>query len=137
LQANQTALMQVSFSELNHSSLEKNEIIDRTIEQLDQYFEGTRTNFDIPLMMKGTSFQRQVWNALQAIEYGKTVSYQDIAIRIGNPKAVRAVGMANNRNPIVLIVPCHRVIGKNGSLVGYGGGLDVKKWLLDFEQKSK
>ncbi len=102
--------------------------------QMREYLRGERKNFDLPLAPEGTSFQRQVWKALQAIPYGETRSYKDIAVVIGKPKAMRAVGMANHHNPISFIIPCHRVIGANGSLVGYGGGLELKKKLLDLEK---
>lgn len=103
--------------------------------QLQEYFEGKRKNFNLPLEPIGTEFQRKVWKALQAIPYGETRSYGEIAKMIENPKAARAVGMANNRNPISIFIPCHRVIGSNGKLVGYGGGLDIKKYLLNLEKK--
>lgn len=102
--------------------------------QFTEYEKGVRKVFDLPLNLKGTEFQKKVWNALLEIPYGETRSYQEIAIRIGNPKAVRAVGGACNRNPIGIIVPCHRVVGKNGSLTGYAGGLDYKKLLLEKEK---
>ena len=102
--------------------------------QLDQYFTGKRKQFSLPLVLKGTEFQKAVWEALQAIPYGETRSYSDIAVAVGSPKAVRAVGMANHNNPIAIIVPCHRVIGKNGSLTGYASGLQNKKLLLELEQ---
>ncbi|HET6785966.1 MAG TPA: methylated-DNA--[protein]-cysteine S-methyltransferase [Erysipelotrichaceae bacterium] len=102
--------------------------------QFTEYEEGARKVFDLPLHIKGTEFQKKVWNALLEIPYGETRSYQEIAIQIGNPKAVRAVGGACNRNPIGIIVPCHRVVGKNGSLTGYAGGLDYKKLLLEKEK---
>ncbi len=101
--------------------------------QLKDYFAGRRRAFEVPLHMDGTPFQRQVWAALQEIPYGRLVSYQWIAERIGRPGAVRAVGAANGRNPISIIVPCHRVIGKDGSLTGYGGGLDLKQRLIRLE----
>jgi methylated-DNA-[protein]-cysteine S-methyltransferase len=102
-------------------------------EQLAAYFEGTLTEFDLPLLMEGTDFQRRVWEALQEIPYGTTISYGQLARRVDNPKGSRAVGLANGRNPISIIVPCHRVIGSNGKLTGYGGGLPRKAALLDFE----
>jgi len=102
--------------------------------QFTEYEKGIRKVFDLPLHIKGTEFQKKVWNALLEIPYGETRSYQEIAIQIGNPKAVRAVGGACNRNPIGIIVPCHRVVGKNGSLTGYAGGLDYKKLLLENEK---
>lgn len=92
--------------------------------------------FDLPVAFTGTPFQQQVWKELQKIPYGATRSYQDIAVAIGNPKAVRAIGQANHRNPIMIVVPCHRVINKNGSLGGFGGGLEVKKYLLDLEKNN-
>ena len=102
-------------------------------EQLNEYFAGKRQEFDVPLEMSGTSFQRQVWQTLQSVKFGTTSSYGDIARRIGNPKAVRAVGAANGRNPVPIIVPCHRIIGSSGKLTGYAGGLDIKVWLLNHE----
>ena len=105
-------------------------------DQLGEYFSGKRTVFDLPLDMKGTVFQKQVWEALCRIPFGETRSYQEIACEIGRPKAVRAVGMACHVNPVVIAVPCHRVIGKNGSLTGFGGGLDKKSFLLKFEHRN-
>lgn len=109
----------------------------RVAKALERYFSGTRASFDLPWTFGGTDFQRAVWQALTAIPYGETVTYGEIARRIKRPRAVRAVGMACGRNPISIIVPCHRVVGSNGSLTGYGGGLDRKKWLLDLEQRQK
>lgn len=103
--------------------------------QLAEYFNGTRQEFDLPLAPEGTPFQRKVWSALCTIPYGETKSYKEIAVQVENPKGSRAIGMANNKNPIMIVVPCHRVIGANGSLTGYAGGLDVKQWLLAHEQK--
>lgn len=103
------------------------------IGQLREYFEGARTTFEIPLAMDGPPFERQVWRALRDIPYGRTESYGELAARIGDPSAARAVGVANGRNPIAVIVPCHRVIGADGSLTGYGGGLERKRLLLDLE----
>ncbi|HSJ64621.1 MAG TPA: methylated-DNA--[protein]-cysteine S-methyltransferase [Gemmatimonadaceae bacterium] len=105
--------------------------------QLDQYFSGERTAFHLPLAPTGTDFQMQVWSSLQAIPFGGTISYGELARRIGDPKAMRAVGAANGRNPIPIIVPCHRVIGADGSLTGYGGGMERKRWLLAHEGASK
>ncbi len=105
------------------------------IRQLQAYFRGELKEFDLPLAMEGTAFQLRVWNALRAIPYGETIFYAQLAERIGNPKAVRAVGLANGSNPIPIIVPCHRVIGSNGSLTGFGGGLSTKKMLLELESK--
>ncbi|OAI43269.1 cysteine methyltransferase [Verrucomicrobia bacterium SCGC AG-212-E04] len=103
--------------------------------QLREYFEGKRRDFDIPLDVEGTDFQMKVWDALTKIPFGRTASYADVARKIGKPKAMRAVGMANGRNPVSIVVPCHRVIGADGSLTGYGGGLDRKKILLDLESR--
>lgn len=103
-------------------------------DQLSAYFAGERTEFDLELDMVGTQFQRRVWEALQTIPYGETCSYGEIARQIGSPSASRAVGLANGHNPIGIIVPCHRVIGANGSLTGYGGGLDRKRALLELER---
>lgn len=108
-------------------------VLDEAETQLREYFAGTRKSFDLPLAPAGTPFQRAVWDALCAIPYGETRTYAQIAAAIGSPKACRAVGMANNRNPIAIFIPCHRVIGANGSLTGYAGGLDIKKALLALE----
>ena len=102
--------------------------------QMGEYFEGKRKEFDLPLRPEGTVFQKKVWNALLEIPFGETRSYQDIANAVGSPKACRAVGMANHQNPIIIVIPCHRVIGKNGKLVGYGGGLSMKEKLLLLEK---
>lgn len=102
-------------------------------EQLLQYFSGERKGFDLKMSLVGTDFQQQTWNSLSCIPYGKTWSYAELAKKVGSPKAVRAVGTANGRNPIPIILPCHRVIGSNGALTGFGGGLPIKKWLLDHE----
>jgi methylated-DNA-[protein]-cysteine S-methyltransferase len=104
------------------------------IRQLAEYFAGGRTRFDLPLALAGTEFQRTVWAALREIPYGETVSYGELADRLGRPTASRAVGLANGKNPVGIIVPCHRVVGANGDLTGYGGGLDRKRFLLDFER---
>ena len=104
------------------------------IAQLDEYFAGTRKEFDIPLAPRGTHFQREVWLALRDIPYGETSTYAKQAVAIGRPSAARAVGAANGRNPIGIVVPCHRVIGADGSLTGYGGGIDRKRWLLAHER---
>ena len=105
------------------------------MKQLEEYFAGERKTFDVPLDLWGTPFQQEVWKALLQIPYGETRSYQDIAQSVGNPKAVRAVGGANGRNPVPVIVPCHRVIRSDGNLGGYGGGLDIKRDLLDLENR--
>ncbi|MBQ2412036.1 MAG: methylated-DNA--[Anaerotignum sp.] len=115
--------------------LEETELILQCKMQLDEYFRGERKTFDLPLAPKGTDFQKKVWNALKEIPYGETRTYGEIAAAVGNPKAARAVGMANNKNPIGIIIPCHRVVGANGKLVGYAGGMEKKEWLLQFERK--
>lgn len=104
-------------------------------EQVEQYFAGTRSTFSLPIAAQGTPFQRKAWAALDKIPYGKAISYSEQADLMGEPGKARAVGMANGRNPVCLIVPCHRVVGKNGTLTGYAFGLDIKKQLLDFESK--
>ena len=109
-------------------------VLDETERQLGRYFEGTPTEFELQLGPRGTPFQQQVWAALCEIPYGETISYGELARRLDNPKAVRAVGLANGSNPISIVIPCHRVIGSNGSLVGYGGGLPVKQALLSLER---
>jgi methylated-DNA-[protein]-cysteine S-methyltransferase len=103
------------------------------VDQLDAYFAGELTDFDMPISMHGTEFQKRVWASLCEIPYGETINYGELARWVGNPKASRAVGLANGRNPVSIVVPCHRVIGANGSLTGYGGGLDRKVWLLEHE----
>jgi methylated-DNA-[protein]-cysteine S-methyltransferase len=110
-------------------------ILKKCVQQLNEYFAGTLKQFDIPFLLNGTPFQQQVWTALNNIAYGHTISYLTLSKRIGNVKAIRAVGTANGNNAISIIIPCHRVIGSNGDLVGYGGDLWRKKWLLDHEAK--
>jgi methylated-DNA-[protein]-cysteine S-methyltransferase len=106
-------------------------------QQLDGYFSGELSSFDLEMDLRGTTFQRSVWAQLREIPYGETISYGELAQRVGNPNASRAVGLANGRNPIAIIVPCHRVIGADGSLTGYGGGLERKTWLLEHETKHR
>ena len=112
-------------------------LIKEANRQLREYFDGERKSFDLPLSIKGTAFQMEDWRALQTIPYGETCSYEDIARKINRPKACRAVGMANHANPVSIIIPCHRVGGKNGSLTGYGGGLSIKEFLLELERKNR
>lgn len=114
----------------NHSMPE---VLTDCICQLDEYFKGRRRNFNVPFWQAGTDFQQKVWKALTGIPYGQTVSYADIAQQAGNPKSARAAGTANGQNKIWIIVPCHRVVGSNGSLTGYAGGIERKKWLLAHE----
>jgi methylated-DNA-[protein]-cysteine S-methyltransferase len=109
--------------------------LEKTISQLRSYFAGEREEFDLPLAPEGTPFQQEVWRRLCEIPFGKTISYGDLARRIGNPQASRAVGLANGSNPIPIVIPCHRVIGSNGKLTGYGGGLPIKEKLLALEKK--
>jgi len=101
--------------------------------QLREYFEGHRTRFDLALDLQGTDFQKSVWEALLAIPYGQTISYMDLAKRLGDPKAIRAVAAANGQNPLWVVVPCHRVVGSDGSLTGFAGGLETKRYLLELE----
>jgi len=110
-------------------------LLIQCLEQLIQYFNGERRFFELPLNQEGTAFQKQVWNELTSIPFGRTISYLELAVKTGDPKATRAVASANGRNNIAIIVPCHRVIGSDKSLVGYGGGLWRKKWLLEHEMK--
>lgn len=112
-------------------------LLAECVRQLEAYFAGQLTDFDLPLHMKGTAFRMKVWQALCRIPYGETRSYGQLAAMIGQPKASRAVGGANHHNPICIIVPCHRVIGADGSMTGYGEGLDMKEWLLEHERKNR
>ena len=128
-------IVKISFSEINAEEKET-DIIKKAYEQLSEYLKGQRTIFDLPLALNGTEFQKQVWNALAAIPYGETRSYKDIACIVGNSKASRAIGMANNKNPIAIIIPCHRVIGKNRKLTGYAGGLSIKEKLLNAKKST-
>jgi methylated-DNA-[protein]-cysteine S-methyltransferase len=120
-----------------NSERELTPLLRRAINELDEYFKGRRREFELPLSLDGTAFQQAVWQALTEIPYGQTRSYGEIAAAIGNPRACRAVGMANNRNPVAIIIPCHRVIGSDGSPVGYAGGTDIKERLLELESGVK
>lgn len=113
---------------------EDTELAQQVIQQLNEYFAGSRQQFDLPLLLTGTTFQNRVWQALQAIPYGETCSYAELAQAIGNPKATRAVASANGSNPISILIPCHRVIGSDHKLVGYGGGIETKRFLLELER---
>ena len=126
----------ISFKELN-CDIKETSLIKQTYKELKEYINRKRKTFDIPLSPAGTPFQMKVWQELQKIPYGETRTYKDIAKAIGNEKACRAVGMANNKNPIAIIIPCHRVIGTNGDLTGYAGGLGIKKKLLNIEKYYK
>lgn len=132
---NGRAITHIYFKEiiLQDVNIVETELLREVNNQIQEYFSGKRKIFDLPLAPQGTEFQQKVWNLLKEVPYGKTCSYKDIAGKIGNNKASRAVGMANNKNPIPIIIPCHRVIGANGKLVGYAGGLEVKKKLLYLE----
>ena len=128
------ALLAISTHHVYDGICQETTLIKEAHQQLSEYLKGERKSFDLPLRMKGTDFQQRVWNALLKIPYGETRSYKQIAEAIGNPKAVRAVGMANNRNPLLIVVPCHRVIGADGKLVGYGAGIEKKEFLLRLEK---
>jgi methylated-DNA-[protein]-cysteine S-methyltransferase len=122
------------------NSVPKGAVVDNSanreiVKQLSEYFEGKRTTFELPLDVEGTAFQKSVWNELLRIPYGETRSYGDIAKAIGKPAAARAVGMANHNNPVAIVIPCHRVVGQNGSLTGYAGGLQLKEQLLSIERQ--
>lgn len=133
LSATPEALTTLYFVEEPRHEITSIALLATTITQLSEYFAGVRKQFDLPLVLQGTAFQQRVWQQLLTVPYGQTVSYQEIANALGNPKAVRAVGAANGQNPLSIIAPCHRIIGSNGSLIGYGGGLWRKEWLLKHE----
>lgn len=134
LVAREGALVSVSFSSELEPTRLRDPVLARAEAQLAEYLAGRRTTFDLPLRAEGTPFQRAVWAALAQIPFGETTSYAAIARAIGRPNAVRAVGAANGRNPLAIVVPCHRVIGRDGTLTGYAGGLAAKRWLLDHER---
>lgn len=138
IKANEEGLFSVHFMDNEvHVSEKLPQFTKETILQLQEYFDGTRTVFNLKLKPQGTEFQKKVWQKLQEIPFSKTVSYQKIANELGNPKVIRAAASANGKNPIPIIIPCHRVIGKDGSLTGYAGGLHIKKWLLAHESPVK
>lgn len=137
LRSDGQALTAAHFGNLAQSGHSACEILDRAERELREYFAGERREFDIPLHPAGTEFQRRVWAALREIPYGQTATYRDIALRVEKPKGFRAVGMANNRNPIPIFIPCHRVVGSDGSLTGYAGGMAAKQFLLDLEAGSR
>lgn len=128
------AIIGINFNTDTDIQKQETDLIRKTYLQISEYLEGKRKEFDIPLKMYGTEFQKKVWKELLRIPYGETRSYKQIAENIGNPKACRAVGMANHNNPIAIIVPCHRVIGTNNKLIGYAGGVDIKQKLLNIEK---
>ena len=137
IKASDAGLTEVFFIEAPPTSpVVVNIITDQCKQQLNEYFKGDRQVFTLTLNAKGTAFQQSVWQSLVSVGYGESASYSDIAQMIANPKAVRAVGGANGRNPISIIVPCHRVIGRNGTLTGYAGGMERKAWLLQHEAKN-
>lgn len=130
------AIISVQFvDDEGESSRQQLPLLQECIDQLRDYFQGVRKNFELPLAPQGTAFQKLVWEKLLEIPFGTTASYRDIAHRVGEPRAVRAIGQANGQNPIAIIIPCHRVIGADGKLVGYGAGLWRKQWLLQHEQR--
>ncbi|MGD8538780.1 MAG: methylated-DNA--[protein]-cysteine S-methyltransferase [Candidatus Aminicenantes bacterium] len=137
IEGTENAITKVHFSDKKRVKSDKNlpPILKKCHKQLAQYFNGKRQSFSLDLQLEGTDFQKKVWEQLQRIPYGETVSYKDIAVAIGNEKAVRAVGSANGKNNIAIIIPCHRVIGADGDLVGFGGGLWRKVWLINHEKK--
>lgn len=128
------ALLAISMQSDHGGIVQETPLIKDAFRQLSEYLIGERKEFDLPIRMRGTEFQKRVWTALLDIPYGETRSYKQIAEAIGNPKGVRAVGMANNRNQLLIVIPCHRVIGASGSLVGYGEGLEMKEFLLRLEK---
>ena len=131
---NEFAVTELNFlDEKRKSDFSSNQIVDAAARQVREYLAGDRKEFSVPLDMGGTEFQKKVWQALLTIGYGQTVSYRYIAVAVGNSKAVRAVGAANGRNPVSIIVPCHRIIGSNGALTGYASGIWRKEWLLRLE----
>ncbi|MGD0711099.1 MAG: methylated-DNA--[protein]-cysteine S-methyltransferase [Bacteroidales bacterium] len=135
ISGSEKGIASVSFVANVDNVIENPPCLRECVSQLNDYFNGKRKSFNLKLDVEGTEFQKKVWNELLKIPYGKTVTYNDIAKKLGDKEAVRAVGHANGKNPIAIIIPCHRVIGSDGKLVGYAGGLWRKKWLLNFEQK--
>jgi methylated-DNA-[protein]-cysteine S-methyltransferase len=140
LVADEDGLLELAFAEgrtppvVNPAWSEGGAALREPLRQLRAFFAGELRDFNLPLKPRGTTFQQRVWELLREIPFGETISYGELARRVGNPAASRAVGLANGSNPIAIIVPCHRVIGSNGKLTGYGGGLENKRWLLDFER---
>lgn len=134
LVATETHLINIQFTQPQKALLQTTELLSMATIQLDEYFQGKRTTFSLPFKLTGTPFQLAVWKELQNIPYGQTTSYKEIAQKINKPKAYRAVGMANNKNPLPIIIPCHRIIGSNGKLIGYAGGLKLKNYLLELEK---
>jgi O-6-methylguanine DNA methyltransferase len=140
VQADESALLAVDFVESAGAGRAAEEsgrrpVLTQALAELEAYFLGERTTFSLPLQLEGTPFQRRVWDRLLRVPYGRTTTYRDLAAAVGNPRATRAVGGANHRNPISIVVPCHRVVGADGGLTGYGGGLWRKEWLLRHEHR--
>jgi len=129
-------ILSCNFVEQEKSITSKPHILLDSLKQLNEYFKGLRKEFDLKLRLNGTSFQNTVWKALQKVTYGKTITYKELAQKIGKETAIRAIGSANGQNPISIIIPCHRIIGSDGKLRGYGGGIEKKKWLLEFENRN-
>ena len=137
ISGNELGIQSVRIIDEGELSSEIPVVLKDAVQQLSEYFEGNRTEFQLKLNPKGTEFQQKVWNALLQIPFGKTTSYQQLTLQLGDPKAIRAVASANGKNPLWIIIPCHRVIGSDGALTGYAGGLHRKQWLLDHEQPNK
>ena len=137
IRSDEESIIEVSFAGEESSQGEADDcnVLRRCVAELEMYFAGELKEFTVPLKLAGTDFRKKCWEALRTIPYGETISYKELASKVGNPKACRAVGGANHHNPIVVIVPCHRVIGSGGSLTGFGGGLDKKQFLLELEKK--
>lgn len=133
LRGDGSSLTALFFGGMTEAAYSSCPVLEQAAGELAEYFAGARRNFTVPLSPAGTAFQQKVWQALREIPYGETASYGEIASRVGSPKACRAVGLANRRNPLPIFVPCHRVVGSDGSLTGYAGGLKVKQFLLDLE----
>ncbi|MFM1875401.1 MAG: hypothetical protein RL266_1138 [Bacteroidota bacterium] len=133
IMGDEEGISQILFLDEKPSIRNSNPVLDECVKQLSEYFYNKRTEFDLQVNPGGTDFQKSVWEELQRIPFGKTISYMDLAKRLGDPKVIRAAGTANGKNPIAIIIPCHRVVGSDGSLTGYAGGLKRKQWLLEHE----
>ncbi|MDD3429385.1 MAG: methylated-DNA--[protein]-cysteine S-methyltransferase [Oscillospiraceae bacterium] len=137
LTADENRLLYIDFGITARGNVQETALLKEVAAQLGAYFKGERKRFDFPFYAQGTQFQQKVWAQLQTIPYGETASYKQIAVAVKNEKACRAVGMANNKNPLPIVIPCHRIIGANGSMVGYAGGLFIKTELLKLERRRK
>ncbi len=135
IRSNGDAITAVSFQEHPVLTSETHPLLDECVRQLQEYFEGRRRVFNLPLQQEGTPFQQRVWKELMTVDFGQTLPYSELAKRLGDIKATRAVGLSNGKNALAILVPCHRIIGRDGSLTGYAGGTDRKKWLLEHEAK--